>query len=133
MAAQPDGRQGAVPQRIPVCRLRQILHGRNGIPRDPGTDLGILGGDTISEAYAINSAGQVVGGSWPKFGDSHLNAVGRAFFVDAGNSPMVDLNTRIPSGSGWVLLHAHGINDSGQIAGVGLKGGQPHAFLLTPK
>jgi hypothetical protein len=31
-----------------------------------------------------------------------------------------------------VLGEAHGINDSGQIAGFGGFGGQTHAFLLTP-
>src|SRR5262249_53716527 len=45
---------------------------------------------------------------------------------------MVNLNHRIPRKSGWVLWAAHGINDAGQIVGVGYHGGRQRAFLLTP-
>ena len=44
---------------------------------------------------------------------------------------MTDLNTRLPSGSGWVLESANDVNDVGEIAGVGTINGQRHAFLLT--
>jgi hypothetical protein len=46
---------------------------------------------------------------------------------------MRDLNTLIPAGSGWVLMIATGINSRGQIIGDGRFGGNPRAFLLTPK
>ena len=90
-----------------------------------GADLGTLGG-TNSFAYGINASGQVVGSA-----STTGNAAGHAFFADV-TGPMVDLNTLIDPASGWVLTQAHGINDSGQIAGQGTIGGQPHAFLLTP-
>jgi hypothetical protein len=45
---------------------------------------------------------------------------------------MVDLNSLIDPSSGWVLLQAIGINDSGQIVGQGQFDGQTRAFLLTP-
>ena len=45
---------------------------------------------------------------------------------------MVDLNTRIPSDSGWVLQSAADINGSGHIVGAGTHNGQTRAFLLTP-
>ncbi len=97
---------------------------------DPNTNLGTLPGDSFSEAFAINTAGQVVGTSGivdPVSGN--LNGQQRAFFVDAAaNSPIEDLNNCIPVHSGWVLREAHGINDSGQIAGWGLINGKPHAF-----
>ena len=32
---------------------------------------------------------------------------------------MIDLNTLLPSGSGWVLRRATGISEGGQIVGVG--------------
>jgi probable HAF family extracellular repeat protein len=44
------------------------------------------------------------------------------------NGVMTDLNAQIPSGSGWVLDQASGINRAGQVVGTGAKGG----FLLTP-
>jgi probable HAF family extracellular repeat protein len=86
-------------------------------------DLGTLGG--LSEAYAVNNLGQVVG-------DSN----GDAFLTDLSGGPMVDLNTLIPPGSGWVrLFEANGINDAGQIVGTGQLPGYDiiHAFLLTPE
>jgi len=46
---------------------------------------------------------------------------------------MKDLNRLIPSGSGWVLSEATGINDAGQIVGSGTVHGQQHAFLLNPR
>ena len=46
---------------------------------------------------------------------------------------MTDLNSLIPSSSGWTLESANDINDSGWIVGVGLNpSGQTDAFLLAP-
>ncbi len=39
----------------------------------------------------------------------------------------------IPANSGFYLLEAFGINNSGQIVGEGLIKGQKHAFLLLPQ
>jgi hypothetical protein len=46
---------------------------------------------------------------------------------------MSDLNNLRPAGSGWDLDYAYGINDAGQIAGVGTHNGLGRAFLLTPQ
>gem|GEM_PF-4400302 len=46
---------------------------------------------------------------------------------------VMDLNQHIPSGTGWSLLFAAGINDAGQIAGFGRLKGVERAFLLTPE
>lgn len=49
-----------------------------------------------------------------------------------------ELNKLISSNSGWILIEAHGSNESGQIVGYGFTRGQVHAFrqihafLLTP-
>jgi probable HAF family extracellular repeat protein len=83
-------------------------------------DLGTLPAAPDSTAYGINNAGEVVGRS----GD-------RAFLYSQAGG-MVDLNARIPSGSGWHLTTASAINDLGQITGNGSINGQSHAFLLTP-
>ncbi len=81
------------------------------------TDLGALNG--YSFAYDVNGLSQVVGSS------SY-----RAVLWDGG-AP-IDLNTRIPGGTGWRLDAAWSINDAGQIAGAGALRGLPRGFLLTP-
>jgi probable HAF family extracellular repeat protein len=71
-------------------------------------DLGTVGDDACSRGRAINSRGQIVGGS----SDCHnfLHA-----FVWEEGGPMLDLNTLIPPGSGLQLTNAFNINDRGEI------------------
>ena len=89
-------------------------------------DIGILPGGNYSSANGINKGGLVVGkGNIPPFDqDTH------AFLWDS-TSGMRDLNDLIPSDSGWVLIEATAINDSGQIVGWGYHDGQQGAFLLS--
>ena len=86
-------------------------------------DLGTLGG-TNSYGSGINRSGAVVGYAYLANGDEH------AFY--APGSTMLDLNTLIPTNSGWTLTEALAINDNGWITGQGTINGQQHAFLLTP-
>jgi len=89
------------------------------------TTLGTFGG-TSASAYGINSAGDVVGFSY-----TTGNASEDAFVYIGG--VMYDLNSVLDgSGAGWSLTDAVGINDSGQIVGDGMIGGQFHIFLLNP-
>jgi probable HAF family extracellular repeat protein len=88
------------------------------------SNLGTLGGNG-SLAFAINTLGQVVGKA-QTIGDTDDHA----FLWQ--NGVMTDLNTLVPPGSGWVLLEARAINDSGQIVGRGWFNNQARAFLLTP-
>jgi len=88
------------------------------------TDLGTLSGFSSLHPSAINAGGVVVGEA------SNDPAPGVAFIWQ--NGVITDLNTLIPSGSGWFLQRANGMNDAGQIVGKGTIGGQSHAFLLTP-
>jgi probable HAF family extracellular repeat protein len=89
------------------------------------TDLGVLPGYTyFSTAYGINVSGQIVGSSRDSSQNEH------AFVYD--NGAMVDLNSLIDPASGWTLVYANDINDSGQIVGYGTLGGNGYAFLLTP-
>src|SRR5262249_1085320 len=84
-------------------------------------DLGTLGG-TYCYAYAINNAGPVVGNTGLADGSSH------AFLWQ--NGQMQDLNTLLPPNSGWELLYAHFINDSGRIVGTGLHNGTSQWYVM---
>jgi len=86
-------------------------------------DLGTLDGGS-SYAYGINDSGVIVGYSW---GPDDTNPTAFIYW----NGVMEDLNSLLPSGSGWQLLEAFGINDSGEITGIGLFDGQPAVFLLA--
>ena len=89
------------------------------------TDLGALGADECSFATGINSKTQVVGSSGCVFGQSH------AVLWEHGS--IFDLNTLIAPGASLTLQLAQGINDRGEIAGIGVDlGNNQHAFLLVP-
>ena len=81
-----------------------------------------------SAAYGINDAGAVVGYAFT--GEPRPHAF---LYTDADG--MVDLNTRIDAGSGWVLNMALGINSAGEIVGQGTYQGDVNlrAFKLTPR
>lgn len=90
-------------------------------------DLGTIGGD-ISRLYSINEHGQAVGRSTLSSGRAH------ASYWDEGLG-MVDLNTFIDPSLGWELRWARGINDYGDIVGLGtfdMPDGElvAHAFLI---
>ena len=71
-------------------------------------DLGTVDGDACSRGRAINSRGQIVGGSSDCRNFLHA-------FVWEDDGPMLDLNTLIPPGSGVQLTNAFNINDRGEI------------------
>jgi probable HAF family extracellular repeat protein len=97
---------------------------------NPATDdLGTLDGNeslggSMSQAFAINDSGQVVGFTY------HNN--NQSAFIYSGNGPMQDLNDLIDPTSGWALIDARDINGLGQIVGYGRISGEYHSFLLTP-
>lgn len=70
-------------------------------------DLGTLGG-RYSTAYAINTGGIVVGAT-----NLAEDATTVAFMYARGR--MTDLNSQVRLPTGWTLVGAHDINDSGQI------------------
>ena len=72
---------------------------------------------------SINDGGQMVGSRW-----SDLEVEQAVLWEGEPR----DLNTAIPSGSGWDLWRATAINAAGQIVGYGTFEGQWRGFLLTP-
>jgi len=95
------------------------------------TDLGSLDG-RYTTAQAINNGGQVVGYSEVLVqhlpGEPELEF--HSFIWESGT--LLDLNDLIAPQSGWRLFEAFGINDGGQIVGMGEINGAIHGFLLTP-
>jgi probable HAF family extracellular repeat protein len=77
-----------------------------------------------SEAKDVNDSGLIVG-------NSQRTASSPAVATLWISGVPVDLNTLIPSGSGWTLLSAEGINAQGDIVGFGTFGGSSRAFMLT--
>lgn len=89
-------------------------------------DMGSLGPSfTSTEVFDINSSYDAVGSAW-----SSTTFTLSPFLYRDGT--MVDLNTLLPAGSGWVLTRAISINDLGEIIGTGTFNGSPSGFKLTP-
>jgi probable HAF family extracellular repeat protein len=86
----------------------------------------ILGGiGEFNRAYGINAAGDVVGEGLPASGF-------KQGFVYTDANGMRGLNQLIDPTSGWFILGASGINDSGQIVGWASGPSGHRAVRLTP-
>jgi uncharacterized membrane protein len=101
------------------------------------TDLGMMPGATVGNmATSINNSGQVVGVSiFPILYTKHpLHPTTHVGFI-VQNGVLVDLNTLIPTNSGFLITSAVSINDSGEILcnAKTIKGVVYRAVLLTPK
>lgn len=83
-----------------------------------------FGSGLRSEANAINNHAEVVG-------TAEVNKDKPVAFLWR-NRRFYDLNTFLPSDSGWRLVSAQSINDRGEIIGWGEKDGKTRAFLLVP-
>jgi probable HAF family extracellular repeat protein len=90
------------------------------------TDLGTLYPSSFasSVALAINTRGVVVGYSQAPRGVTPPHAA--AFF----NGKVTDLNALLPAKSGWLLEEAEGIDDLGNIVGIGVHGTLQRGFIL---
>jgi len=98
------------------------------------TDLGAIARAASNTAKGINLAGQTVGTAIFRQTQYHPPKPGKHVPFISTNSGLVDLNTLIPSGTGFTLTDAVGINDFGQIlCDANNASGNEHTVLLTPK
>jgi probable HAF family extracellular repeat protein len=88
-------------------------------------DLGNFASDPYGSATGLNSRGQIVGVSSKSDGTEP-----HALLWEDGD--VTNLQSLVPTRSGWLLQFAGSINDRGQIVGWGLNNGKFRAFLLTP-
>jgi len=91
---------------------------KDGVMYDLGIDLEGSG----SVAYDINNLSQIVGGG----GEYYTHA----WLWEEGDWSL--LNDLIPEDSGWDLIRAYSISDSGYICGMGKYGNTYRSFLLSP-
>jgi probable HAF family extracellular repeat protein len=89
------------------------------------TQLGTLGG-SFSIARDINNSGEIVGGSLTE-GDENFHG----FLYH--NNRLYDLNELLEPGGGWELIQAFGINNLGEIVGIGSQNGLDRIVLLRPR
>jgi uncharacterized protein (DUF433 family) len=89
-------------------------------------------GGKYSYLGGINDKGDVVGSTDLGKRDENGDALDCAILRRNGKN--YDLNRCIPANSGWYLEDASGINNQGQIVGIGFRGHAfvGTAFLLTP-
>lgn len=90
------------------------------------TALGELENELESRAYGINELNVAVGSA--KLTDESSKA------VHYKGKQAEDLNSYLPRNSSWQLSSASGINDKGEIVGIGTLGGDSwrRAFLMSP-
>lgn len=92
--------------------------------KDLGLALDMRSDDEEDLPFAINDAGDIVGGA--------QTTVTEAAWIYQPEKGFSDLNNDIASNSGWSLFQAIGINARGEIVGNGTLNGEEHGFLLTP-
>ena len=95
------------------------------------TDLGALPGANTSFGWDINASGLIAGTSANPNPPADGSAANLAVIWSEGN--ILDHNSLLTGGRGWNLTSAYGINDAGQIVGIGLLDGLQRGFVLTPE
>jgi uncharacterized membrane protein len=96
---------------------------------DVMTPITPISGTSTTPPMAINSSGVIVGDSTEKI----AKVVKTIPFISFGGSAAINLNTLLPTKSGWVLTTATGIDNHGHVSGVGSKNdGTAACYLMTP-
>jgi uncharacterized membrane protein len=95
--------------------------------------LGGISGE--NRPQAVNKWGQAVGEAWQTIYGRHgaFEGYGKGFVMLWSGGQVRDLNSLVDNRNGWVLQHAVGINDHGQIVGSAWMGGMQCGYLLNPR
>ena len=101
-----------------------VQTGSGNAMQDLGTLVGSAG--VLSEGYAVNSSGTIVGASVHNTTTTDTHA-----FIYQ-NGAMTDLNDLLPANSGWTLIDALSIDEAGDITGEGTYNGVSMAYVLVP-
>ena len=98
------------------------------------TDLGAIAGAASNVGMGINLSGRVVGTAIFPQTQYHPPKPGKHVPFLSSTDGLINLNTLIPTGTGFTLTDAVAINDSGQIlCDATNSNGNEHAVLLTLK
>ncbi|MFZ0505798.1 MAG: hypothetical protein WAM44_18900, partial [Chthoniobacterales bacterium] len=97
-------------------------------------DLGAFPGALGTSARGVNSSAQVVGTAVFPVKSYHPFKPGKHVGFIYNNHTLVDLNTLIPTNSGFTITDALGTNDPGQIlCNAKNSSGVQRVVMLTPK
>jgi uncharacterized membrane protein len=96
-------------------------------------ELAPLAGDNYTRAFEINNLGQVLGTS--AYDPPGTWNVGPDRYVLWDHGTPYDVQTLLDpaSGAGWTITFAAGINNLGQIVGIGFHDGVAQVFVMTPQ
>jgi uncharacterized membrane protein len=95
-------------------------------------ELPLLPGDNYGLAAAINNLGQILGTSaYMTPGTTNVTSSRTVIWRDGGVFEVESLLDPV-SGNGWTITSVSGINNLGEIVGVGSYNGQATPFVMTP-
>jgi len=120
----------AVGESHPPSSSRPVLWDNDGTHTP--TTLPLLPGDNYGLATTINNLGHILGSS--AYSTPGTWDVGPSRFVIWRDGGVFELQSLLDpvTGNGWTITGVSGINNLGQIAGVGLHNGQSAQFVMTP-
>jgi probable HAF family extracellular repeat protein len=93
-------------------------------------DLGVVQQGYDAYTGGMNNVGEIVG--FAQYADSS-NTTNLPFgWLYTSTGGFLNLNTLLPSTSGWTIRQATAVNDEGQITASGVRNGSNHGLLLNP-
>ena len=115
----------------PPASSRAILW--NNDAAHTAIELPLLPGDNYGSAHAINNFGQVLGtSSYATPGTWDVLSTRNVIWRDGGVFDVQSLLDPV-TGAGWTIDYVAGMNNLGQIVGIGTNNGTSAVFVMTPQ